>query len=167
MLPTRIRPSSQDALTEQGRGPDLYGMSDRRSYGVALESRLGQAYNEEAFGYFLDIERRRAARARRSVVLLLMDVREPPLPGADIDPLLAAKLFFGLLLCLRETDVIGWYREERIVGAVLTQPDSAPGPNVSVAIRQRVSGTIRKGLSTDVAGRLRVRVYHLRSRLKG
>ena len=56
---------------------------------------------------------------------------------------------------------------EAHVGAVLTQPDSAPGPNVSVAIRQRVSGTIRKGLSTDVAGRLRVRVYHLRSRLKG
>jgi hypothetical protein len=158
---------SQDAPAEHGRAPDLYGMSDRRSYGVALDSRLGQAYNEEAFRYFLDIERRRAARARRPVVLLLMDVKEPSVPGADIDPLLAAKLFSGLLLCLRETDVIGWYHEDRIVGAVLNQLDSAPGPNVPLAIRQRVSGAIRTGLPLEIADRLRVRVYQLRPRLKG
>jgi hypothetical protein len=167
MLPHRIRRISQDALAEQGRGPDLYGMSERRSYGVALESRLGQAYNEEAFRYFLDIERRRAARAQRPVVLLLMDVKEPSVAGADIDALLAAKLFSGLLLCLRETDVIGWYRENRIVGAVLNQLDRAPGPNVPLAVRERVSGAIRKGLPPEIAGRLRVRVYQLRPRLKG
>src|SRR2546427_798692 len=50
----------------------MYGAADRRSYGVALEGRLGQAYNEEAFRYFLEIERKRAARARRPVRLLLL-----------------------------------------------------------------------------------------------
>jgi hypothetical protein len=139
-------------------------MSDRRAHGVALESRLGQAYNEEAFRYFLDIERKRAARAQRPVVLLLLDLRQLLSSDSPIDPLVIAKLFSGLWQCLRETDVVGWFREDCIAGAVLTQLDSSPGPNVSQAIRQRVSGGIGAGLPQHIARRLRVRVYLLRPR---
>jgi hypothetical protein len=166
MLHTRDRQISQDLLTEQGRGPDMDG-ADRRSYGVALESRLGQAYNEQAFRYFLDIERRRAARAQRPVLLLLMDLRDQPYAGARVDQLLAAKLFSGLWRCLRETDVVGWFREDRVAGAVLTQLEDAPRTDVSHLIRQRVSGAICAGLTADVARRLRVRVYQLRPGVKG
>jgi hypothetical protein len=164
MQDTRFRWLSEDALIEQGRGPDQYGMSDRRPYGVALESRLGQAYNEEAFRYFLEIERKRAARAQRPVVLLLLDVRRVTSSGSPIDPLLAAKLFSRLWLCLRETDVVGWFREDRIAGAVLIQLDSSPGPNVAQEIRQRVSTAVRDGVHPDIARRLRVRVYQFRPR---
>jgi hypothetical protein len=143
----------------------MYGVADRRSYGVALEGRLGQAYNEEAFRYFLEIERKRAARARRPVLLLLLELKEQP--GASIDPMLAAKLFSGLWLCLRETDVIGWYREDRVAGAVLTQLEGGPQSNVSGLVRQRAMGALSHGLSSDVARRLRVRVYQLRPGLKG
>src|SRR6266446_4785495 len=104
----------------------MYGAADRRSYGVSLEGRLGQAYNEDAFRYFLEIERKRAARAHRPVLLLLLDLRDQPEIGPRIDPMLAAKLFSGLWRCLRETDVVGWYREERVAGAVLTQVDDGP-----------------------------------------
>ena len=158
---------SQISITEQGHVPDMYGAADRRPYGVALEGRLGQAYNEEAFRYFLEIERKRAARARRPVLLLLMDLKEQPAIGARIDPMLAAKLFSGLWLCLRETDVIGWYREDRVAGAVLNQLEEGPLSDVSSLIRQRVTGALCKDLSSDVARRLRVRVYHLRPGLKG
>jgi hypothetical protein len=164
MMYPRFRRLSEDVPIEHGRGSDAYGMSERRAYGVALESRLGQAYNQEAFRYFLDIERKRAARAQRPVVLLLLDARRVPINGSPIDPLLAAKLFSGLWLCLRETDVVGWFREERISGAVLTQLDSSPGPNVSQAIRSRVSGAIGNVLPPEVARSLRVRVYQLHPR---
>jgi hypothetical protein len=163
MLHTRFRRFYGDAVIEHGV-PDVYEMSDRREHAVALESRLGQAYNEEAFRYFLDIERKRAARAHRSVVLLLPDLRQLPAGAAPIDPFLAAKLFSGLWLCLRETDVVGWFREDRIAGAVLTQLDSELGLNVSQAIRQRVRGAIGNGLPPQIASRLRVRVYQLRPR---
>ena len=166
MIPTRFRWLSEDVLIEHGRGADLSGMSDRRPYGVALESRLGQAYNEEAFRYFLDVERKRASRAQRPVVLLLLDLRRLLSNGSPIDSLLAAKLFSGLWVCLRETDVVGWFREERIAGAVLTQLDSSPGPNVSPAIRHRVSGAISNVLPPEIARRLRVRVYQLHPRLE-
>ena len=56
----------------------MYGVADRRSYGVSLEGRLGQAYNEDAFRYFFEIERKRAARAHRPVLLLLLDLRDQP-----------------------------------------------------------------------------------------
>jgi len=145
----------------------MYGAADRRSYGVALEGRLGQAYNEEAFRYFLEIERKRAARARRPVRLLLLDLKRQAATDARIDPVLAAKLFSGLWLCLRETDVIGWYREDRVAAAVLNQLEDGPQSDVSDLIRQRVTGALCKSLSSDVARRLRVRVFQLRPGLKG
>jgi len=145
----------------------MYGAADRRSYGVALEGRLGQAYNEEAFRYFLEIERKRAVRARRPVRLLLLDLKRQAATDARIDPVLAAKLFSGLWLCLRETDVIGWYREDRVAAAVLNQLEDGPQSDVSDLIRQRVTGALYKSLSSDIARRLRVRVFQLRPGLKG
>ena len=143
----------------------MYG-TDRRSYGVVLEERLGQAYDEQAFRYFLEIECRRAARAHRPVLLLLLDAKEPA-TGADIDPVLAAKLFAGLWRCLRETDVVGWYREHRVPGAILTQVEDGLRGEATREIRERVNRAFCEGLSADVAHRLRVRVYQLRPGPKG
>ena len=144
----------------------MYGTADRRAYGVALDGRFGQAYNEEAFRYFLQIERKRAARARRPVVLLLLDLREPP-KRMSIDSALASRLFDCLCGCLRETDVVGWYREDRVAAAVLTQVDGGVPPEVTTVIRQRVGQALRESLSADVARHLRVRVYQLRPGPKG
>ena len=67
--------------------------SVRCSCGVALESRLGQAYNEEAFRYFLAIERKRAERSRRSILLLLIDMKKQPGMSGRIPPVVAARIF--------------------------------------------------------------------------
>ena len=142
----------------------MYGAADRRSYGVSLEGRLGQAYNEDAFRYFLEIERKRAARAHRPVLLLLLDL---PAAGPRIDSMLAAKLFSGLWRCLRETDVVGWYREERVAGAVLTQLAAGPMPEVADEVGRRVTAGLREGLPAAVARRLQIRVYQLGPRVKG
>jgi hypothetical protein len=84
-----------------------------------------------------------------------------------MDPALASKLFSGLWRCLRETDVVGWYREARVTGAILTQVEDGLRPEATREIRQRVNGALCEGLSSDVARRLRVRVYQLRPGLKG
>jgi hypothetical protein len=144
----------------------MYAVADRRSYGVALDGRFGQAYNERAFRYFLQIERKRAARAGRPVVLLLLDLRAAP-ARVRIEPALASKLFDCLWRCLRETDVVGWCRDDRVAGAVLTQVDGEVPPEVTAVIRQRVGNALRESLSADVARHLRVRVYQLRPGPKG
>jgi len=144
----------------------MYGTADRRSYGVVLEGRFGQAYNEQAFRYFLQIERGRAARAQRPVLLLLLELRKSD-EHALIDPALAAKLFDCLWRCLRETDLVGWYREDRVAGAVMTHVEGECRADVLDVIRQRLGQTLCASLSTDVARRFRVRVYQCRPQLKG
>lgn len=142
---------------------EMGGESDRCSCGVALESQLGQAYNEEAFRYFLAIERKRSERSGHPLLLLLVDLmvdlKEQPGLSVRVDPIVAPKLFSGLRLCLRETDIIGWYREERVAGAVLTEFGDGPRMEVSRLVGQRVSGVLRECLPADVARRLRVRAY--------
>ena len=48
------------------------------------------------------------------MLLLLLDLRDQPAIGPRIEPTLAARVFSGLWRCLRETDVVGWYREGRV-----------------------------------------------------
>ncbi len=92
---------------------------------MALQDGAAQAYNEEAFRYFLEIERKRSESSTRPLLLLLVDVR-----GADdvIDQATATQLFAGLAGCLRETDFVGWYRENLVIGAVLTQRPARTAP---------------------------------------
>ena len=130
--------------------------------GVALEGRLGQAYDEKAFQYFLEVERKRSARSGRPFLLLLVEFKKPPKEKLDMDPNVATTLLTGLALSLRETDVMGWYRECRVVGAVLPQVTGGPRPEGSRLVRQRVVKALREGFSPDVARRFQVHVYQLR-----
>ena len=146
------------AESKEGRRNELVKclpLTDRPSHGVALEGRRSQAYDEEAFRYFLAIERKRSER----FVLLLVDLKEQPGVGARIDPAVARKLFSGLWLHLRDSDFVGWYREERVAGAVLTELGDAPFREVPRLVGQRVRGVLRESLPSDVARRLQVHVY--------
>src|SRR4051812_21468097 len=126
----------------------MYGAADRRDYGLVLENRFGQAYNEQAFRYLLQIERKRAARANRPMLLLVLSLKQSP-AGARIDPALASKLFYCLCRCLRETDVVGWYREARVAAAALTDVDGTSRPDVTNVIRQRIRGALSADLFPD------------------
>ena len=132
-------------------------MPDRCACHIAQEGNLGQAYNEEAFRYFLAIERKRSERSGRSFVLLLVNLKQEPGRRARIDPTVARELFSGLWASLRETDFIGWYREERVAGAVLVEFQDGPRREVSRMIVQRVSAVLCERLSSNVAHRLQVR----------
>ncbi|PYR23851.1 MAG: hypothetical protein DMF98_17590 [Acidobacteria bacterium] len=151
------------AESKEGRRNELVKclpLTDRPSHGVALEGRRSQAYDEEAFRYFLAIERKRSERSGRPFLLLLVDLKEQPGVGARIHPAVAGKLFSGLWLQLRDSDFVGWYREERVAGAVLTELGDGPRADVSHAFGQRVTQALCARLPADLASRLRVRAYH-------
>jgi hypothetical protein len=136
--------------------------SVRFSCGAALEGRTGQAYNEEAFRYFLAVERKRAGRSRRSFLLLLVSIKKRSGVSGPIRPVVATSIFSGLWLGVREVDFIGWFREGRVAGAVLTQGADPLAPDVARRISQRLTETLRVRVTADVARRLRVRVLQLR-----
>lgn len=133
--------------------------SDRCLSGVALEGRLGQAYNEQAFRYLLAIERKRSERSGCPFLLLLMDLKEQEGASTRLDSMVANNLFSNLWLCLRGTDFVGWYREERVAGAVLTELGNGRPMEDSSLIGRRVSEMLCKRLPSHVSRRLRVRIY--------
>jgi len=144
---------------EGGAVSDLRADPDMCPSGVALEDRLGHAYNEQAFRYLLAIEQKRSERSGCPFLLLLVDLKEKSGIGVRIDPMVASKLFSALGLCLRETDVVGWYREERVAGAVLIELGERRPTEVSRLIGQRVKDRLYAGLPSNVARRLQVRIY--------
>jgi hypothetical protein len=128
-----------------------------------VESRLGQAYNEAAFRYFLAVERRALERSSGSLLLLLVGLRRRAGMSGRIEQGVAAHVFSGLWLSLRETDVVGWFRDGRVIGAVLADLEGQAAPAIA-GIRERVAGRLPEGLPAVVAGRLRIRVYQVPSR---
>jgi hypothetical protein len=142
--------------------------SDSCDCGLVSSDAQGQAYNEQAFRYFLDLERKRSDLSNRPFVLLLVDLsQESSVTTPDIDPGSAQKLFRALSACVRETDFIGWYRAGSVAGAVLTQHSDTPGADVQDAVSRRFEQSLRKQLPSDLQALVRVRVYQLPSAPQG
>jgi hypothetical protein len=133
------------------------------SCGLAMAGH-GDAYNEEAFHHFLAVERKRSELSGRPFLLLLVEFEKSPGLSSHIDSSLAAQMFSGLGQGLRDTDVIGWYRDNRVAGAVLTDLDEVSEQSVRQQVTRRVSAALRESVSAAVASRVRVCVYELPTR---
>lgn len=124
---------------------------------------LGLAYNELAFRHFLHIERRRAGRSSRSLLLVLVSQRmlsDARLPLGDA----ATAVFSVLGACVREVDFVGWFREDRVAAAVITLTGAASAREVARQIRGRVSDRLHGQLPPRHRDRLRIRVVELLER---
>jgi len=128
---------------------------------LAPEDPAGRAYNQEAFRYFLENERNRSERSERPFLLLLVELKNQPGASARFDVAVAAKLFTGLGLCLRETDFVGWYRDGHLAGAVLTQLPAATGVDLCHVVRQRATTALAESLPSDVFSRLQMRIFQI------
>jgi hypothetical protein len=149
-------PGALDRPPAPARGADA---SARCTCRVALEGRWGQAYNEEAFHYFLALERSRAERSRRPVLLLLVDLPGQAGGSAPMARRVVRGLFAGLCGSLRETDVVGWYREELVAGAVLSEGRDRWRADVAGVVGERVMKALAASVPAEAASRLRVRVH--------
>jgi hypothetical protein len=123
---------------------------------------MDQTYNEQTFRYFLGAERKRAQRARRSFLLLLVTVKTERDQDRRMSPALATAIFSGLRRGVREVDFIGWFREERIAAAVLTQGANSLTRDTFATITQRMRETLSGVLPFHGADGFRLRVVELR-----
>jgi hypothetical protein len=136
--------------------------SERMSNALTLDAGCG-AYNEDAFRYFLEIERRRAEASSRPWLLLLVDLKKQSEPESVIPGAIADRLFSSLAQCLRDTDFFGWYREGVVAGAVLTQHAETADTSIADVVAQRVSGALQSALPPQASIRVQVRVYQVPS----
>ena len=119
-----------------------------------------EAYNEDAFRYFLAVERARARRSERCLFLVLVAIHRTPGRRAHIPDTIAAALFTGLGASVREVDFVGWYKEGRVPAAVLAQGNLSDA-TMARAIADRVRAELKKRLSLAQADTVRVRVVRI------
>ena len=130
---------------------------------VVLEDRAGRAYNEPAFLHFLHVERARAGRGTRTSRLLVVRLAGGAAPRARGH---ARGLLGSLLASVRDTDVVGWVREGRLAGAILTH--RADGGDAAIATGiERVKAKFLDRLPAATAGRVRMKVMRIQPLSKG
>jgi hypothetical protein len=129
------------------------------AYSGFRSHQIGQAYNEAAFRYFLGVDRLRAERSRRPLILALASLREAPGRSALLTHDTAAVIFDGLAASVREVDFVGWFREGRVAGAVLAQ--GAGAADERAAISKRILVTLRTSLPRDRSANVHLRVVRL------
>jgi len=122
-----------------------------------------QAYNETTFRHFLAIERRRAECSMRSALLILVTIRRTP-NTAMLSDGTAAAIFRGLGDSIREVDFAGWFRQGRVVGALLAQSTSTATDHARQLLADRVLQTLEHLLPVEQSKLLSVRVIRLAPR---
>jgi hypothetical protein len=136
---------------------------ERCSCGVVLETRLGYAYNEEAFRHFLNLERERTERSKRSLILVLLTLRNEQGLTTTIDAATAALVFAALLRSLRETDLVGWFREGKAIGVAAIAPE-VPAADTLTLVMGKLRHALREATGPGTAARLRLRAREFPSR---
>jgi hypothetical protein len=140
--------------------------SSGRTNAIALRGRFGQAYTEDAFRYLLGLERKRSARSGHPFLLVLVDLKEQTGAGVRIDPASAARILSQLWGCLRETDSVGWYREEEVAAALLPHVADGPRSELCRRVRERVHAALVDAVVFPASRILQIRVYLLQPRVK-
>jgi hypothetical protein len=99
----------------------------------------------DAFNSFLQIETRRAIRARKSLVLLLLDV----VGTQDLNHVVSR-----LSSCVRATDYIGWHEAGERLGIVFTEVESEQRDCIARLLTAKIAtilrGTINPCLSEQI-----------------
>ena len=119
-----------------------------------LSAGAREVLNEETFRRMIAIERKRTERSQEPFLLMLLEAgssQSLEKDGKVLDDMLSL-----LLLSIRETDVIGWYKDRAIVGVMFTGlPREEKSSTLSV-ILNKVSSTLKAQLPSEHLSQVRI-----------
>jgi len=110
---------------------------------------------ESTFHSVLTLERRRAERSRKPFVLMLLDANSEN--GATAGILRQAVQV--ILATKRETDPIGWYEHDGILGVIFTEVNPVGKRPIGETLRAKIETALVKHLGQDFADRIAVTVH--------
>ena len=116
------------------------------------------AYDQEIFRYLLENESKRSERSGHFCQILLVYWIDAQERIVQMDSHVAKTVMAALSRSLRETDYIGWYRDGRIVGAVLTVLVQEAMAQVASHFQKRLAEILQSKLSIEESRRLQIRV---------
>ena len=124
------------------------------------------AYNQEVFRSLLESESKRCERSGHFCQILLLYWTDAQGSIVQMDAPVAQTVIAASFRSLRDTDYIGWYRDGRVIGAVLTVLAQDSMARVSTHLQPRLAEHIRGKLGVEEISRLQIRVcrqYELES----
>jgi hypothetical protein len=116
-----------------------------------------EVLGEELFHNMISLERKRSERTQRPFVLLLMETGRA-LPSAKNGRVLL-EILSALQAATRETDVMGWYETNSVVGVMFTEI-TLDNKLILSTILGRISEVLRSQLTTEQFSRLKFS-FHL------
>lgn len=117
------------------------------SFADAPASNERTPLSEDAFKRLIAIERKRTERSKSPFVLMLLEVTSPQNEEKTREALQA--ITAALIASSRDTDLIGWYKEHLIIGAMFTGLVVNDKNSILSAILNRVSDTLRNELTFE------------------
>ena len=127
------------------------------SLNESLSAREREALNERAFMRMIAIERKRTERSGDPFLLMLLEAGNLQGTGENegvLDSVLSALLSF-----FRETDVIGWYKDQTAVGVVFTGLVTEDKISILNLIQSRVSTLLRDKLTPGQFNQISISFY--------
>jgi len=125
--------------------PRLFSRLLRESMGSI--KRNGQIFYSTAhFHHMLRMERKRAERSQKHFFLTLLDLSR--LHTGQGNGCMREKIQSALVSCSRDTDVLGWYEHDRIMGVIYTEVASAEEStmeSIFAKLHKEISKTIATG----------------------
>jgi len=110
--------------------------------------------SEAAFMSMLYLERRRAERAQKRYVLLLVDVKDAISDKQKIRTV--QKITRTVCSITRETDIIGWYVHDNILGVIATEIGKASSAEVREKMSQKFRAAFLEALGPSKASQISV-----------
>lgn len=110
--------------------------------------------SEDAFIAMLYLERRRAERGRKRYVLLLVDVKEAISRKQRLRT--SATICKALCSVTRETDIVGWYVDDYILGVIATEIGNASSTAVRARISDKLQVAFVQALGSDLASQISI-----------
>lgn len=122
---------------------DSLNLPDSRREATFVEDRM--IFNEAVFKRMIAMERKRTERNKEPFLLMLLENNRN---GGKIEKALEGAMS-AMRSCTRETDVLGWYKDQTVAGAIFTGLTIDDKNVILSAILSKVSTALRRELSAE------------------
>ena len=109
---------------------------------------------EQHFQRAIVLERRRSERSGKAFLLML--VGSDDFCSSEERGKLISEILSSLSLSTRETDVLGWYKNDVTVGAIFTEISSEDKASISAVMRARITEVLRNRLKVEQFAQLTI-----------
>jgi lipopolysaccharide/colanic/teichoic acid biosynthesis glycosyltransferase len=144
---SRISPPGQRESQLKVSGPNYSRLSDSTEQEAVLA--------ENIFHSMLTLERRRAERSRKPFVLMLLDAN---LENGTAEEILRQAVDI-VVVSKRETDLVGWYKEDAILGVIFTEVNLEGEIPITETLRTKIETAFVKHLGRDRAAKITISLH--------